>query len=193
MMGQLGLAPKDAPPTRAEAKPVDGAPVVVVAADDDKEHKNVESWKKALEAFNAHKTADLLALTDDKMVESDQAMGKDNVGKKEVEAGLKQFFGAFSDIKATESEVTPVGDYVVAIGKMEGTNDHDMGKMKKTGKQVSLDYAEVGHINKDGKLDYLWRFHSGLQFAMQMGMMPAPGAAPAGAGSAAAPTEKKDA
>jgi hypothetical protein len=71
-----------------------------------------------------------------------------------------------------------------------------MGKMKKTGKTVSLDYAEVMQM-KDGKIAQIWRFHSGMQFAMQMGLMPAPGAPPAAgsaapaAGSAAAPADKK--
>jgi predicted ester cyclase len=189
MMGQLGLAPKDAPPTRpAIDKGLDGAPIVVVTADDDKEHKNLEAWKKGDEVFNAHKLPDLMAMVTDDALESDQAMGKDNKGKKEIEAGLKQFWAAFSDIKATTSETFAAGDYVVAIGKMEGTNDHDMGKMKKTGKKVSLDFAEIAHV-KDGKVDTLWRFHSGLQFAMQMGLMPAPGAAP---GGDAAPADKKD-
>jgi predicted ester cyclase len=194
MMGQLGLAPKDAPPTRpAMDKGLDGAPIVVVTADDAKEKANLEAVKKDMEAVNAHKTADIMAMMTDDAVESDQTDGADKKGKKDIEAGMKMFFGAFSDAKVTANETFAAGDYVVAIGKFDGTNDHDMGKMKKTGKKVSLDYAEVVQI-KDGKMAAIWRFHSGMQFAMQMGMMPPPGAAPAGGAPPAAPAggEKKD-
>lgn len=184
MMGQLGLAPKDAPPTRpAMDKSIDGAPIVVVAdTDAKKEAANLETFKKAVDAVNSRKTADLSALMTDDAIESDQAEAKDAKGKKEIEAGNKMFFTAFSDAKVNPTETYAAGDYVVAIGKFEGTNDHDLGKLKKTGKKVSLDYAEVV-LFKDGKQAQLWRFRSGLQFAQQMGLMPA--APPAGAGSAA--------
>jgi ketosteroid isomerase-like protein len=190
MMGQLGLAPKGAQPTRpAMEKGLDGAPIVVIAdTDAKKEAANLETFKKAVEAVNARKNADLSALMTDDAIESDQAEGADRKGKKEIEAGNKMFFTAFSDAKVTPTETYAAGDYVVAIGKFEGTNDHDLGKMKKTGKKVSLDYAEVV-LFKDGKQAQLWRFRSGMQFAQQMGLMPAapPGGAAPGAGSAAAP------
>jgi predicted ester cyclase len=184
MMGQLGLAPKDAPPTRpAMDKGLEGAPIVVVAdTDAKKEAANLDAFKKGMEALNTHKTADAMAFMTDDAIESDQTAPKDAKGKKEIEAGMKMFFGAFSDAKVTASETYAAGDYVVAIGKFEGTNDKDLGKIKKTGKKVSLDYAEVA-LMKDGKIAQLWRFHSGMQFAGQMGLMPA--APPGGAGSAA--------
>ena len=186
MMAQLGLAPKDAPPKRpAMEKGMDNAPVIVVTADDPKEKANLETFKKAMDAVNSHKTADVMAMMTDDAVESDQTDAADRKGKKDIEAGMKMFFGAFSDAKVTADNTWAAGDYVVATGKFEGTNDHDLGKMKKTGKKVSLDYAEIAMI-KDGKVAQLWRFHDGMQFAMQLGLMPAPGAAPA-AGSAAAP------
>ncbi|HUS30643.1 MAG TPA: nuclear transport factor 2 family protein, partial [Kofleriaceae bacterium] len=186
MMAQLGLAPKDAPPKRpAMEKGWDNAPVVVVTADDAKEKANLDAFKKSMDAVNSHKTADLMALLTDDAVESDTTDAADRKGKKDIEAGMKMFFGAFSDAKVTADNTWAAGDYVIATGKFDGTNDHDLGKIKKTGKKVSLDYAEVALI-KDGKVAQLWRFHDGMQFAMQLGLMPPPGAAPA-TGSAAAP------
>ena len=185
-MSQLGLAPKDAPPARPLMdKGLDGAPIIVVTADNDAEKKNLATWKAGADALNAHKIPDILAVVADNAVESDQTDAKDNVGKKEIEAGLKLFLGGFSDLKSTTSESVAAGDYVVSIGRLEGTNDHDLGKMKKTGKKISLDVAEVSHFDKDGKVDHTWRFHSGMQFAMEMGLMPIP--IPSAAGSAAAP------
>jgi predicted ester cyclase len=190
MMGQLGLAPKDAPPTRpAMDKGIEGAPIVVVTADDPKEKANIEAFKKGADAFNAHKTNDLMAMMTPDAVMMDQADAADKKGK-DIEASVKMIMGAFSDIKAVNTENWGAGDYVVETGKMEGTHDHDLGKLKKTGKKVSLDYAEIAHF-KDGKVDQLWRFHSGMQFAGQLGLMPETpaGGAPA-AGSAAAPADK---
>ena len=190
---QLGLMPgKDAPPKRAAMdKGLDGAPIVAIAADDAKEKANVELVKKSDDAFNAHKPADVMALLTDDAVETDVAAPKDAVGKKEIEKGLKDFQNAFSDGKVT-ADVWGAGDYVVSIGKFEGTNDHDMGKMKKTGKHVSVDMAEVSQI-KDGKISHLWRFYNGMDFAKQLGLLPPPGAGDAAkAGDAKAGDAKKD-
>lgn len=176
MMSQLGMAPKGAMPKRpAMDKGMEGAPVVVVAADDAKEKANLEAYKKSVDAFNAHKSADFVALVADTAVESDQASDKDHKGKKEIEKGMKDFQTAFSDVKLNNVEQWAAGDYVVATGKVEGTNDHDMGKMKKTGKKISSDFAEVVRF-KDGKMDQVWRFYNGADIAMQLGMMPPPGA-----------------
>jgi predicted ester cyclase len=97
---------------------------------------------------------------------------------------MKMWFGAFPDAKITSEGTWAAGDFVVSTGKFAGTHQKDLGSIKKTGKSVNLDTAEVFQI-VDGKASKIWRFHSGLTFAMQLGLMPAPGAAPAGAGSAA--------
>jgi steroid delta-isomerase-like uncharacterized protein len=174
-MSQLGLSPKEAPPRRpAMDKGMEGAPIVVVAADDAKEKANLDVAKKGLDAFNAHKPADLVALVTDDVVESDQAMAKDATGKKEVEKGLKDFQTAFSDAKITPDNAFAAGDYVVTFGTFEGTNDHDLGKMKKTGKHVSLPMAEIMQF-KDGKVSHLWRFYDSMSMAMQLGLVKMPG------------------
>lgn len=193
-MGQLGLAQKGSPPTRpATDKSIEGAPIVVVTADDDKEKANIASFTKGMEAFNNRKNADLLANMTDDVVISDQAMEKDVKGKKEADAQFKLFQNGFSDSKVTATNTYGAGDYVVVIGKFDGTHDHDFLGIKKTGKKVSLDYVEVAHF-KDGKTDKIWRFHSGMQLAQQIGMMPAApagGAAPAAGSAAPAPAPEK--
>jgi len=185
-MGQLGQLPPPpkGPPTRpALDKGWDGAPNITVAADNDTEKKNIDVVKKMDEAFNAHKVADMMANLSDDFVESDQADDKDHKGKKDVEKNIKDFFTAFPDVKVTTDGTWAAGDYVVETGVLEGTNTGDMGPMKKTGKKVSMHYAEVSKL-KDGKATNLWRFRNGMAAAVQLGLMPAPGAA--GAGSAAA-------
>jgi predicted ester cyclase len=181
MMGQLGMAPKGMPVRPMMDKGWDGAPNVVVTADNDTEKKNLEVVKAMSEAFNARKTPEMLAMMSDDFVESDQAGDKDNKGKKEAEAGIKMFQTAFSDGKVTVDNTFAGGDYVVLLGTFTGTNDHDAGPMKKTGKKVTLHMAEVMKL-KDGKVTNLWRFRNGMAMAMQLGLMPPMGA---GGGSAA--------
>jgi predicted ester cyclase len=176
MLGQLGLLPKEAPPVRPVGESMADAPIIAVAADDAKEKANVDLIKKANDAFNAHKAGDVVAIGTDTTIESDQTMEKDVKGKKDIEKGLKDFFAAFSDIKST-GDTWAAGDWVVSIGTMQGTNDHDMAKMKKTGKQVNIHFAEIFQL-KDSKLVELWRFYNGLAMATQLGLVPPPGAAP---------------
>ena len=179
MMGQLGLMPKGSPPTRpAMDKGLEGAPIVVVTADDAKEKANMEVVKKGNEAFLANKPADLMASMADDAVEMSQTADKDVKGKKEIEKGFTTFRNGWSDVKMSNVEMWAAGDYVIQSMKFEGKNDKDIGKMKKTGKTVAADLVEVMHF-KDGKIDQMWRFMNGVDFAMQMGLMPAPGAAPA--------------
>lgn len=183
MMGQLGLLPKGTPPVRpAIEQSWEGAPNVIVTADNDTEKKNLAVAKQMNDAFNAHKIPDMLALMSDDFVESDQAAAQDYKGKKDAEKGLKTFMGAFSDGKVTVDNSWAAGDYVVETGTFEGTNDGDMGPVKKTGKKVTMHYAEVSKY-KDGKATNLWRFRNGMAVAMQLGLMQPPGA---GGGSAAA-------
>lgn len=184
-MGQLGQLPPPpkGPATRpATDKGWDGAPIIVVAADNDTEKKNLEVVKNLDDAFAAHKVDAMLALLADDFVESDQAEAQDIKGKKDAEKSIKDFIKAFPDIKTTSDGMWAAGDYVVETGVMEGTNTGDLGPMKKTGKKMSVHYAEVSKL-KDGKVTNLWRFRNGMAAAVQLGLMKPPGA---GAGSAAA-------
>lgn len=184
MAGQLGLLPKEAGPSRpAMDKGLDGAPIVAVTADDDKEKANIEVVKKAHAAFVAKKMPDFLALHADDAVESDQAGPKDYTGKKEIQASAEMFLKAFPDFASGEPTLFAAGDYVVLLGKFEGTNKGPLGPMKATNKKVTGEFAELIQM-KDGKIAKLWRFRNGLAMAMQLGLMPEP-KAPAGGGSAA--------
>jgi predicted ester cyclase len=196
MMGQLGLMPKEAPPVRpAMEQGMEGAPVILVTADEEKEQANLAIAKKSDETFNSHKVADIMAMWADDAVESDQAGGMDHKGKKEIEKGMQTFFKAFSDVKVASEHTYAAGDYVVALGAFSGTNDGPLGPMKKTGKPVTGSYAEIYKIS-DGKIAELWRFRNGMAMAVQLGLMPdptqagAPGGEPA-TGDEPAKTDKK--
>jgi steroid delta-isomerase-like uncharacterized protein len=179
LLGQLGHLPKGAPPVRpAMDKGIVEAPVIVVAADDDKEQANLAVVKQQNDAFNGKKAGDVLALFSDDAIESDQAAPADSRGKKELEKGLQMFWKGFPDVKIDVPNLWAAGDYVAVEGTFTGTNTGPMGKMPKTGKQVTLHYAEVFKL-KDGKITETWRFWNGVAMARQLGLIPEP---PKGAG-----------
>lgn len=176
MMAQLGLS-------KSKQRPVADQDwdnkATVIAKNDDAEKKNVEAHNAFVTAFNAH---DVKAIGDamaDDAKWSEQASPSD-MDKKKFLKDLPAMFKAFSDVKITDDNVWAAGDYVVSTGKWEGTNDGDMKamKLKKTGKQVSLPFVEVTQY-KDGKIAANWIFYDGMQFAIQLGLVPAPGGAPA--------------
>lgn len=173
MMGQLGLLPKGTPFRATVDKGLEGAPVIVVAADDDKEKQNLELVKKGNEAFMAKKVSESMAHYADDAVESDQAGHEDMKGKKGIEAGANMFLGAFPDLKMEIPNQWAVGDYVVQHGTFSGTNTGKMGPMKPTKKPVSGSFAEVVKI-EDGKVKQVWRFRNGMAMAMQLGLAPDP-------------------
>jgi steroid delta-isomerase-like uncharacterized protein len=199
MMFQLGLSPGPARPVME--KGMEGAPMVVVAADSDAEKANVAAWQKDLEAFNKHDAKALLANSADDVIESDQASPMDMKGKKDIEKGVGDFFKAFSDIKIEPTSTWGAGDYVVSVGTLTGTNDGDMKmmKMKATKKPIKIQFVEIVKYD-GGKVKQIWRFYNGMAFMAQLGLLPEPpkgeapkGEAPKGeAPKGEAPVEKKD-
>lgn len=177
MMSQLGQLPKGAQAMRPVMdKGIEGAPITVVAQDDQKEMANVEIVRKGKSAFNAHNVNELVSLYADDAVLSDQAMGEDLKGKTEIAKLNQDLLAAFSDAKVDVPSMFAAGDYVISIGKFMGTNDADMPAMglKKSGKKVEVSYADVALI-RGGKIAHVWRFRNGMAVAKQTGMMPTKG------------------
>ena len=167
-LGQLGT---QVGPVRAPVdKRWDGAPMIVVAADDAASKANVETVKKMIDALNAHKAAETAALVTDDVVESDQAEDKDR-NKAEMVQGAEEFGKAFPDGKLDVPAYFAAGDYVVAPGKLTGTNDGPLGPMKATHKKIASEYAEVYRLS-GGKIAAVWRFRNGMVTAQQLGLVP---------------------
>jgi predicted ester cyclase len=181
MMAQLGLAKQPSRPV-IEAGPERR---IIAATDSQTETDNMARLKAGHESFNKRDWKALLADFTDESVISDMGMPKDVKGKKEIEKMFKMFTGAFSDIKINDISVWAAGDYVVSRFTLTGTNDGDlkMMKLKKTGKAVNLDGAEIAEF-KDGKVKQLTWYSNGAQMAMQLGLMPPPGSAPPAEGAA---------
>jgi steroid delta-isomerase-like uncharacterized protein len=176
MLSQLGQLPKDAPAMRPPMTTgIEGAPIIAVTADDQKERTNLETVRRMQAAFSAHNMKDLVSLYADDAVVSDQAMSADFTGKKEIEKMYSDMVGGFSDAKVEVPSMFAAGDYVVAIGTFTGTNDGDLVnlKTKKTGKKVVVSYADVIQL-RDGKIAKVWRFRDGMDMGRQLGTTTAP-------------------
>lgn len=186
MMAQLGMFENYGRPMME--KGMDGAPIIAVATNNETETANLGLARQGNELFNKRDMAASMALVADDAVESDQGSPADSVGKPAMEAGWKMFGAAFPDGKMTEKALWAAGDYVFSMTEFTGTMTGDMGPMKKTGKPATFTAAELVKY-EGGKIKHLTRFYNGAQMALQMGWMPAPGAAPAPAAAAPAAPE----
>jgi predicted ester cyclase len=167
MMAQLGLAKQPHRPATTEGakeRPV------VIGAGGPSEAANIEATKKYYETFNRRDMAALLAMTHQDAVEHIEPEAKDNVGLAAIEKSTKGLWTGFPDVKLTPESMWAAGDYTVTRVRFTGTNT---GGKKATGKKVDVPAIEVMHW-QGGKLKYDWVFFNGLEFAMQMGLVPAP-------------------
>lgn len=171
---QLGMSPQPGRPLQEKGA---DAPAIVVATGSDTEKANLAAVMKGNDDFNKHDVAALAASWADDGIESDQVAPMDTVGKAEIEKGIKLFVGAFSDGKITSLNAFAAGDYVFQAATFTGTNDGDMGEMKKTGKPVKMTVIELLKF-EGGKTKQLWRFWDSMTMVKQMGMMGDAPAAP---------------
>jgi predicted ester cyclase len=166
--GQVGLSPQ---PVRPAMTPTGAAPVTVIAKNDAKETANVATVRAMMDAGNKHdfKAMESFMADDYMLIEVGQPKDLD---KKAALAANKEFLAAFKDMTATASDVWAAGDYVVIVGKIDGTNTGaapGMGIMKPTNKKVTGRFLEICKI-ENGKVKEDWLFYNGASFAAQLGI-----------------------
>jgi predicted ester cyclase len=169
MMAQLGLSPG---PARPVTPSTTAAPKVVVAAGTPAEMSNVEASRVQMAAFNSHDAKGVDAYNAPDSVYHDMGMPKDQTAKENL-AGTVDMFKAFPDAKLATSSIWGAGDYVVVVGRFEGTNKGPMAAMgikKATGKSVSVRYLDIARW-EGGKVKEEWLFYNGMAMAGQLGMM----------------------
>jgi predicted ester cyclase len=102
----------------------------------------------------------------------DMALPKDQTAKESL-AGTLDMFEAFPDAKLVTSSIWSAGDYVVSVGRLEGTNNGPMAAMgikKATGRSVAVRYLDITRWGS-GKIMEEWLFCDGMAFAGQLGMV----------------------
>jgi predicted ester cyclase len=154
-------------------------PVVELAKADETEKTNLANHAAAYEQFNKH-DAKMFDFFASDVVGSDATAPRDCVGKAACKKALSSLWKAFSDARIESQGLWGAGSHTVSIGHVKGTNDGDMPEMglKKTGKATDVFYVEFVEW-KDGKIKKTYPFSNGLEIALQLGLVPEPGTAPA--------------
>jgi predicted ester cyclase len=168
MMAQLGLSPAPARPVMTSPA---AAPVVVLAAGTPAELSNVEAARAQMAMFNSHDAKGTAAFNAPDVVVHDVTAPKDMTSAENM-SGAEDMFKAFPDAKLVVSSIWGAGDYVVVMGRFEGTNKGPFARMgikKATGKPVAVRYIEITNW-KDGKIKEDWLFYDGMAIAAQLGM-----------------------
>jgi predicted ester cyclase len=168
LLGQLGVS-------KAKVRPVveTGAaePTVAISTGSEGEAANTAAVQLLFENINKRDLAAFEGQLAGNYVLHEVGLPAD-ANKKQSLASTKDLLKAFSDAKINPSEVFAAGDYVVAIGALEGTNDGAwpaMGIAKKTGKPVKLRFLEIFRL-EGGKVVEDWLFYNGAAMGGQLGL-----------------------
>ena len=174
LMAQLGQSKAKA--RKALSQGTD-KPLVELAKNDDAEKSNIASHSKAYDLFNQHDRA-LFDMMASDIVQSDISMPKDTVGKGPNKKAIESMWKGFSDLRIEPQGIWAAGTHTLSIGQLKGTNDGDLPELglKKTGRAINTFYVEFVDW-KDGKAARIMAFQNGLELAMQLGLVPEPGAA----------------
>lgn len=154
-------------------------PEVIVSTGGPDEAKNVEIVKKLADALNAKKEADFLANLADNVEYDDYTQPQGMKGKADAKKFFKEMTTGFPDGKHTIGNCMGVNDYTLCEETMEGTHKGTFFGIPATKKALNLKHMTVYQF-KDGKMVRGWAYANGADMAMQLGLMPKPGAAPAG-------------
>jgi predicted ester cyclase len=169
MMAQLGVNPAPARPVMTSET---ASPTVGIVGGSPAEQRNVDAFKAQIDAFNAHDAKGSTGDVAPDAVLRDVTAPKDQNAKENI-AGTVELFRAFPDAKLVLMSIWGAGDYVVVVGRFQGTNTGPfpmMGIKKATGKAVGVGYLEVVRF-ENGKVKADSLFYNGMAFASQLGLM----------------------
>ncbi len=176
IFSQIGLSKQKARsiPTLASS------PQVVTSTGSADETKNVEAMKTMTAAMESKKEADWLGGMADNVEYDEMTQPQTSKGKAEAKKFFKEMTTAFPDTKTTVSNSWGIGDFVVTESSWTGTHKGTFFGMPATKKSVTVKGVEIAQF-KDGKMVKGWGYSNGADFMQQLGMMPKPGEAKAGA------------
>ena len=117
-----------------------------------KEDRNKKIIKDAMSALNDHDFDKLTSLMTEDAVDYGDGSGHVMKSRDSINAGMKVYFKAFPDFKASDVRYFADGDQVVVIAEYTGTFKNDLGKMKATGKSFKFPDADIFTLNDEGKI-----------------------------------------
>jgi steroid delta-isomerase-like uncharacterized protein len=173
IMSQIGASKQKG---RAVPTVPSAMPAVAVATGSAEETKNVDAATKMFAAFEKKSADDFMGGASDDITWDDMTQPETMKGKA---AGKKYFAAmttAFPDVKSTTTNAWGVGDVVIAEGTLSGTQKGAFFGIPATKKPINLHGVDIMQF-KDGKIVAGRSYGNGAEMAMQLGLMPAPGAA----------------
>lgn len=101
-------------------------------------------------------------------------------GREGVKQFFTYFFSAFPDLQLTVEDILADEDRVVTRWTMRGTHQGEFFGIPATGRQVAVTGMDIWRI-ADGKAAEHWDSIDNLGMLQQLGVIPSPDSAPAGA------------
>jgi hypothetical protein len=138
--------------------------------------RNIETLKRAHEAFSAHNIDEAIKVLAANGTMTDHGRGQVYPSRAEFRNMLAGFVEMSSDIKIVDAEYIDGGDYVTARFRAVGVQDGPMAGTPygPSNKPYTLDVCEVWHFNAEGQADEGHNYSDGLGLLMQLEHMPTP-------------------
>jgi steroid delta-isomerase-like uncharacterized protein len=173
-MTQIGAAPEGVESVPLPAMP-EGDPEIIKGEPNEANVEVVKAWYAAWADGSVVDKLDTFLAADSKHYQVTE--GKVDEGLESAKKDIPEIFKAVSDIHIDDATYASAGDWVLVTGKWSGKHTGDMGPIKATNKEFSVQFTELNLV-KDGKLVESWEYNNPMQMMMQLGLVPEPGAAP---------------
>ena len=131
--------------------------------------KNVETIRAAHDSWNKRDFAGTVKNTAENVAYTDQPRGMTANGRNEFRTYLEAWAKAFSDGRISNPQYLDAGDVVITQFMATGTNDGPFGKLKPTGRKVSVPFCEVTRFDKEGRITSGASYYDMYSLLLQMG------------------------
>lgn len=143
--------------------------------------KNVETLKRAHQAFNDRKLDECAGNFTDGCLYRDLPRGMDFNGRDEFKDFMQGWITAFSDGRISDPKYIDAGDVVICEFHARGTNDGPLGTFSATRKRLDLPYCEITRFDAQGKIQQVTAYYDLLGMMSQLGHLQKPSDAQLGA------------
>lgn len=136
---------------------------------------NVDTYRRAHEAFNARNWDEVAAAFTSDAGYTDQPRGMIMKGPQEfVDAMKASWVTSFSDAAVTRPVYLDAGDHVICQFTGTGTQDGPLGPMPATGRRMEAPFCEIMHFDSDGRIVGGELYYDQVTMLVQLGHMPPP-------------------
>jgi len=173
LLSQLGASAQKARPLQALPS---GEATTVAATGSAEEQRNLETATQMMGAYEKKKAAQLTASMSPDIAWDDMSEPETRSGVAAAKKYFKTRTQAFPDAKVTIRNAWAVGDQVLVESTFTGTQKGALGAIRATKKPVTLHQLDVLQFDADGKLVHQRSYANSTELAMQLGLVPPPGA-----------------